>query len=146
MKRGPYRVCQGLVKPPPKIPLKLWKTPNMPHVPASPCGTPGCPELRPCEDHPIKAWANSKQIRHARGATLPPHQETARRRKVLHIHRRICHICGEPFADQVDHVIPLAEGGPDTIDNLRPIHGEPCHRIKTAAEAARGRARAHRRT
>lgn len=57
-------------------------------------------------------------------------------------HHGICHICGEPFADEIDHVIPLAEGGPDTEANLRPIHSKPCHVNKTRAEAARGRARA----
>ena len=37
------------------------------------------------------------------------------------------------------HVIPLAEGGADTLDNLRPIHARPCHQRKTQAEAQRAR-------
>lgn len=52
-----------------------------------------------------------------------------------------CHVCGGFGADEVDHVIALEEGGPDTFDNRRPIHSKPCHVTKTAEEAARGRAR-----
>ena len=50
-----------------------------------------------------------------------------------------CHWCGHKGATEVDHVVPLAEGGPDTEQNLAPIHAD-CHREKTAAEARRARA------
>jgi 5-methylcytosine-specific restriction endonuclease McrA len=60
---------------------------------------------------------------------------------VLYRDDTICHVCRRPGATVVDHVIPLAEGGPDTLENKAPIHAEPCHRIKSADEAARGRAR-----
>lgn len=116
----------------------LWKTPSVPHVPASPCRNTGCPELRPCPLHPDpKPWANSKARRRANGATLTTTEEARRRTRILRRHRGICHVCSLPYADQVDHVIPLAEGGADTDDNLRPIHAEPCHRVKTAAERRR---------
>lgn len=45
----------------------------------------------------------------------------------------ICHICGRPGADAVDHVIPLARGGSEAAGNLRPAHHdvEPyCNRVK----------------
>jgi 5-methylcytosine-specific restriction protein A len=54
-------------------------------------------------------------------------------------HGRICHVCGLPLADEVDHVIPLAEGGADDESNLRPIHSLPCHRDKTLDEGRRAR-------
>ena len=39
----------------------------------------------------------------------------------------ICHLCGHDGADAADHVIPLARGGSDTRDNLKPAHHfEPC--------------------
>ena len=36
----------------------------------------------------------------------------------------VCHLCGKPGADTIDHVIPVALGG-DQWDptNLRPAHG-----------------------
>jgi 5-methylcytosine-specific restriction protein A len=43
-------------------------------------------------------------------------------------------------ADQVDHVIPLSQGGADSVDNLAVIHADPCHREKTQAESRRARA------
>src|SRR4051794_20519147 len=42
-----------------------------------------------------------------------------------------CVECGEAFELQFDHVIPLALGGADTIDNLQILCG-PCNRAKGA--------------
>ena len=57
--------------------------------------------------------------------------------RILERDNRICHVCGEAGADQVDHVI----AGDDHSDsNLAAIHDNPCHRRKTAAEAAAARA------
>jgi len=69
-------------------------------------------------------------------------REQKRSRYVLQRDELICGICGHFGADEVDHRIPLAEGGTDTDDNLQAVHAEPCHRLKSAAEAARARAAA----
>ena len=49
----------------------------------------------------------------------------------------LCHLCGlkiqagQPW--DVEHIIPLAMGGEDGGDNLRPAH-KTCHAPKTAAD------------
>lgn len=47
-----------------------------------------------------------------------------------------CHVCGVDGADQVDHVVALAEGGTQDDANLAAVHAF-CHRKKTAQEANR---------
>ena len=100
------------------------------------CGKPG-PESY-CAAHKPQPWANSKR---SSKVTIPRSQEQARRTRILERYQDTCHVCGKRGADQVDHVVPLAEGGFDNETNLAPIHGNPCHRRKTAAEAKRARAR-----
>jgi len=59
----------------------------------------------------------------------------------------LCHICGGRIgvgeAWEVEHIVPLAQGGEDGGDNLSPAHVK-CHRGKTAKDAA-DTARAKRR-
>lgn len=51
-----------------------------------------------------------------------------------------CPVCGEKLGEleglDFDHVLALALGGTDTIDNLRAIHRSPCHARKTNGTAA----------
>ena len=86
-----------------------------------------------CPEHRRKPWDGA---RHGRGPGW-----TRRRARILARDQGICHVCGQPGADEVDHVIPLAEGGPDTDENCAAIHGRPCHADKTQREALRGRLR-----
>jgi 5-methylcytosine-specific restriction protein A len=41
------------------------------------------------------------------------------------------------LADEVDHIVPIAEGGTDDMSNLQ-AQNRHCHKRKTKAEAARG--------
>lgn len=43
----------------------------------------------------------------------------------------LCHLCGEPDADTLDHVIPLIAGGTNHYSNLRPAH-RACNSSKGA--------------
>ncbi len=46
------------------------------------------------------------------------------------------HGCGGPSTED-DHVVPLAEGGSNGLDNRRGVCS-PCHAVKSKAEAKRG--------
>ena len=36
----------------------------------------------------------------------------------------VCHLCGHPAADVIDHAVPVAAGAdPEDRDNWRPAHG-----------------------
>lgn len=55
----------------------------------------------------------------------------------------VCWICGQPGADTLDHVIPIARGGTEHPDNKRPAHhntpnaqGIRCNRVKSSKDYA----------
>jgi len=51
-----------------------------------------------------------------------------------------CQCCGRVTTDgEVDHRVPLAEGGTEDDGNLQWLCRVPCHREKSRREAARGR-------
>lgn len=97
-------------------------------------------EARYCPAHTPRPWESSTRREKVQ---LSGSKQQRRARAVMELHDGICHVCGYLGADQVDHVIPVSENGPDSMDNLRPIHAQPCHAQKTAREAARARARRH---
>lgn len=105
------------------------------------CGEFTEPGQSHCAAHTVDTWHRAKQRRPDQASGWDRQRRNA---KVMEAHSGICHICLLPGADQVDHVIPLGEGGEDVDSNLRPIHANPCHRAKTAQEAARGLDRAAR--
>jgi 5-methylcytosine-specific restriction protein A len=69
---------------------------------------------------------------HPRYTRLPQ----AVRQRVLRKHR-ICQVCRARPSTQVDHIIPVAEGGANTEANARGVCAT-CHAIKTAEERQRG--------
>jgi 5-methylcytosine-specific restriction endonuclease McrA len=64
-----------------------------------------------------------------------------RNRRIFAEKGDVCHICGHPGSDAIDHVTPLAKGGSDEDEtNLMPAHhdvecdtcGQRCNRTKGA--------------
>lgn len=73
-----------------------------------------------------------------------PKEWHAQRQRILRNHGRICHVCGGPGADTVDHVKP---GDDHSDENLRPIHDRVpphCHRSKSSSEGGQAAGRARR--
>jgi len=65
------------------------------------------------------------------------------RRRAIREYGNQCARCGADGEDvrlELDHRIPVAEGGTDTLDNAQ-LLCPMCHAPKTQAEARRGRAR-----
>jgi len=49
----------------------------------------------------------------------------ARHRQALyHLYQSMCWLCGKPNAAEIDHVIPVSQGGSDAMENLRLAHKE----------------------
>ena len=72
---------------------------------------------------------------------------TKTRARILERDLHLCQPCikgGRPTAAQeVDHIIPKADGGTDDDENLQAICRE-CHKVKTQQEAAKAQGRSYR--
>lgn len=73
-----------------------------------------------------------------RSSRLPKNWRTEIRPAAFARYGDICHICNQPGADEIDHLIP---GDDHSLENLRPIHGWRtglrCHTRKSSAEGRR---------
>lgn len=83
-------------------------------------------------------WGSSRRQEHRAGSGW---KEAEASKRIMRQWAGICHVCHQGGADEIDHVVPLCEGGPDIDENKRPIHSKPCHATKTAQEAGRARGR-----
>ena len=113
--------------------------------PNKPCRAKGCQVLTRdasgyCDEHAdqAKAWAS----RQGSGRGGRPWRRT--REEVLKRDSYLCQ-CEDCKrlervrpAHEVDHVVPLAQGGTDSLSNLAAINHD-CHRVKTLRESAAGR-------
>lgn len=97
------------------------------------------PVHKPRGSRPRRAWER----------TAPPKRLTGRpwrrlRDRILERDRHLCQQCLREarltVAHEVDHIVPVAEGGTDAETNLEAICDQH-HRAKTQAEAKRGAAR-----
>lgn len=76
----------------------------------------------------------------SRTSTAPWRAVHRMARKVLPYECARCGIDGRDVKLELDHVIPVAEGGADDIGNAQWLC-PACHKPKTQAEAKRGQAR-----
>ena len=120
------------------------------------CTHDRCPNIAThkgrCEEHRSSGWTDRPQLGKHRGSarSIEGVSDAAIYQWMKAVEAAnpegICYVCGKPGADEIDHKIPILEGGAATDPaNGGRIHGEPCHRRKTARElaAARGRYRGH---
>ncbi|ELA6496128.1 HNH endonuclease [Salmonella enterica] len=118
----------------------------MPARTPTPCRVRGCTALVSdrsgyCENHKSESWSRYRKQKspgkNPYGAKWRRLRDAAMRRD-----RGLCVLClaaGRAVsATDVDHIIPLAHGGADALDNLQCLC-TPCHRHKTAREHARGK-------
>lgn len=115
-----------------------------------PCRTQGCTALHRnsnsyCDEHQSEliGWARS-QLK--KGNTTKRGYGAAWRRIRSYVLQRDKYLCVPCFdvgrvteAAEVDHKVPLAEGGTEDVENLQAICTE-CHKKKTQTESKRARA------
>ena len=113
---------------------------------ALPKACPRCPRVRPCPHHPERMrvpWAGHGAPA-ARG-----YGEAWRelRRMFLELHP-FCELCRKAGhyirATEVDHRVPKAEGGTNSVANLQALCAD-CHKRKSSSEGGRAAARRRRR-
>jgi 5-methylcytosine-specific restriction enzyme A len=101
------------------------------------CSEQGCFELAMngrCPDHPVRRARNEHtDVTTSRRTTPLPPGWTLTRQRILVRDGHTCCACGAP-ATHCDHVIPAAQGGDDTDENLQALCAR-CHQKKTAHEA-----------
>ena len=111
--------------------------------PKRPCTYPGCSALTTngrCDKHQRQAWTKTKDVKRMTGRKLQKERER------LFAENPLCVECEKKgivrAATQRDHIVPLFEwkGDPEDPSNIQGLC-ESCHKIKTAAESARGRDR-----
>lgn len=73
-----------------------------------------------------------------RRRTIKRHLTAQEKKRVAAANMWRCYMCGVvlPSTFEIDHVVPLFEGGPDTAENCRPACPS-CHRIKSEEESIR---------
>lgn len=57
--------------------------------------------------------------------------------RILERDQYLCRLCFSATATEVDHVVPLYQGGSDSDANKRAVCG-PCHKSKSRAERRTG--------
>lgn len=96
------------------------------------CPVGPCAHAQPCPVHrPRPAWTKSSP-RPKRGRPWRRFVDQVRAEEP------ICQLCQRRPTEEVDHKIPVAEGGRTVRENLQGVC-LTCHKAKTAKESARAR-------
>jgi len=119
----------------------------MPRRASKPCRHPGCPNLIPggadrayCEEH--ERERQQRYDRERGSAAARGYGATWRKLRKMVLARRP--LCEDPFgiheardevvaSTEVDHIVPLRDGGGNELDNLQALC-KSCHSRKTARE------------
>lgn len=115
----------------------------MPSLPGSSCRVAGCVKKASqktngyCEEHKNEGWRKFQQ---SKQGEKRPYQSSVWKKKRQIIINRCMGLCEEcerngavSFGVEVDHIVPVSQGGSDEISNLQ-LLCIPCHRRKTARE------------
>lgn len=98
------------------------------------------PLFRPPGWQPAKPWSRGRfeEDKRKRG------RAGQRDRAQVLLEEPLCRTCLEAgktvASEEVDHIVPLSQGGTDARDNKQGLC-TPCHRAKTAGESAAGGSR-----
>ncbi|MFG1872132.1 HNH endonuclease [Micromonospora arborensis] len=85
-------------------------------------------------------WANS-----TRRDRLPPNWRTELRPAADERNpERICHLCGKPGGDALDHKKPGDDHSPENLDWVHDAVPPHCHRFKSSAEGVAAQPRERR--
>ena len=106
----------------------------MPNLRAGACAVPTCPHRKPCPVHrrtQNPARMRGRRLQAFRRCVLSAQPICAECAKTLPLHLQ------RPSV-QLDHILPLSQGGTDDLTNLRGICREH-HAVKTARERWRRR-------
>ena len=104
-------------------------------MPQRPCLEPGCLEM--AVPGGPRCWAHGRQRdrkrtalrRHVTSAAAGGGAARRLRRQILRAGGAVCHGCGLAFGApriEVDHTVPISEGGADVDGNVRPLCVD-CH-------------------
>lgn len=126
----------------------------MPYAPPSRCTDPECREFATnrgrCDDHQPIPWRGRDDKATRYGISSGTWRSL--KRKVTQRDHGCCYMCGTKQGDpddpetephELDHVVPMFEGGSATsLDNLG-LACVTCHEAKSKAEAARANKKRH---
>lgn len=114
----------------------------MPYAPKKPCAQPGCGGLtdaRYCARHAHveaeeRAAVHRHVDQHRPSASKRGYGHTWQKLRKLILHRDpVCVMCAREAATEVDHIVALAKGGDNALENLQGLC-KSCHSRKTATE------------